>query len=283
MGLKLAIFTLVFSSVGLLLWQCFPSLAKRLAQYQTKKVKESAKRLDTMFVKLPAKKLFLIHTLAPLAAGALGFLLTGKMFIGLISAGFGLILPTIIIKRLDANRRRKFQEQLVDTLMILTSSLKGGLGLLQSIETVVEEMPPPISQEFALVLRENKMGVLLDESLEKLNKRMSSDELDLIVTAISVTRETGGNLARIFSQLVNTIREKNKMLGKVRTLTVQGKLQGAIMSFLPIAFALLVYSLSPGFFNIMLQSQQGRYLLGYALISQLVGIFLIRKFSKVEV
>lgn len=283
MGLKLAIFALVFSAVGLLLWQCFPSLAKRLSQYQTKKVKESAKRLDTMFVKVPAKKLFLIHTLAPLAAAAIGFLLTGKLFIALISAAFGLVLPTIIIKRLDVNRKRKFQAQLVDSLMILSSSLKGGLSLLQSIETVVEEMPAPISQEFALVLRENKMGIPLDESLEGLNRRMKSDELNLITTAISVARETGGNLPQTFTQLIYTIREKTKLMGKIRTLTTQGRLQGAIMSFLPIGFAGVVYSLNPRFFDIMLQNQLGQFLLGYALVSQLIGIFLIMKFSRVEV
>ena len=236
-----------------------------------------------MFVKVPAKKLFLIHTLAPLAAAAIGFLLTGKLFIALISAAFGLVLPTIIIKRLDVNRKRKFQAQLVDSLMILSSSLKGGLSLLQSIETVVEEMPAPISQEFALVLRENKMGIPLDESLEGLNRRMKSDELNLITTAISVARETGGNLPQTFTQLIYTIREKTKLMGKIRTLTTQGRLQGAIMSFLPIGFAGVVYSLNPRFFDIMLQNQLGQFLLGYALVSQLIGIFLIMKFSRVEV
>ncbi|MBU3934119.1 MAG: type II secretion system F family protein [Candidatus Omnitrophica bacterium] len=283
MFIKLAIFVLVFSSAGLLAWQYFPLLAERISGYQTKKVKESAKRLDTMFVKVPAKKLFLIHTLAPLAAAAIGFLLTGKLFIALISAAFGLVLPTIIIKRLDVNRKRKFQAQLVDSLMILSSSLKGGLSLLQSIETVVEEMPAPISQEFALVLRENKMGIPLDESLEGLNRRMKSDELNLITTAISVARETGGNLPQTFTQLIYTIREKTKLMGKIRTLTTQGRLQGAIMSFLPIGFAGVVYSLNPRFFDIMLQNQLGQFLLGYALVSQLIGIFLIMKFSRVEV
>lgn len=283
MFLKLAIFALVFSSVGLLLWQLFPMWAEKLSRYQTKKVKESANRLDTMFVKVPPKKLFLIHALAPLAAGAVGFLLTGQMFIAFISAGFGLVLPTIVIKRLDVNRKTKFQTQLVDALMILSSSLKGGLSLLQSIETLVEEMSAPISQEFALVLRENKMGIPLDESLEGLNKRMKSEELNLITTAISVARETGGNLPQTFTQLIHTIREKTKLMGKIKTLTTQGRLQGAIMSILPIGFAGVVYSLNPRFFDIMLQNQLGQFLLGYALVSQLIGVFLIMKFSRVEV
>ena len=127
------------------------------------------------------------------------------------------------------------------------------------------------------------MGISLDESLERLNRRMRSEELNLIVTAISVARETGGSLPQTFGQLTSTLREKNKLLGKVKTLTVQGRLQGVIMSLLPIGFTILVFSLNPGFFNIMLKNELGRMLLGYALISQIVGMFLIRKFSKVEV
>lgn len=283
MLIKLAIFGLAFSSAGLLVWQCFPLWAKRLGGYQEKKVRDSAKRLDNMFIRVPAKKLFLAHTLSPLALGIIGFLLTGQMLIALIAAALGLILPTIIIKMLDTQRRDKFQGQLVDGLMIMGSSLKGGLSLLQSIEALVEEMPAPISQEFALVLREHKMGTPLNESLERLNKGMRSDELNLIVNAISVARETGGNLPQIFAQLIHTIREKTKLLGKVKTLTTQGRLQGAIMCLLPIGFAVVVYSMNPGFFDIMLQYELGRILLGYAVISQLIGMFLIIKFSKVEV
>lgn len=283
MLIKLAIFGLVFSSAGLLIWQCFPSWAKGFSQYESKKVKETAKKLDTLFLKIPRKKLFLAHVFCPLALGGIAFLVSGQVFIALVCGLFGLAVPSIVIKRMMANRRNKFQLQLVDALMILSSSLKGGLSLLQSIETLVEEMPAPISQEFGLVLRENKMGILLDESLERLNKRMKSDELNLIVTAIGVARETGGNLPHTFSQLVYAIREKTKLLGKIKTLTTQGRLQGVIMSLLPIGFAALVYSLNPRFFDIMLQNELGRILLGYALISQVIGIFLITKFSKVEV
>jgi len=283
MFLKLAIFGLAFSSAGLLVWQCFPLLAARLTQYQGKRVKESAKRLDNMFIRVPSKKLFLVHTLTPLILGGIGFLVSGEMLAALISAAFGLLLPTIVIKRLDANRRRKFESQLVDGLMILASSLRGGLSLLQSIEAMIEEMPAPLSQEFALVLREHKLGVSLNECLQKLNRRMKSDELRLIISAVSVARETGGDLPHIFNQLVQTIREGNKLMGKVKTLTVQGRIQGVVMCLLPLGFVAMVYSANPGFFDIMLQNDLGRFLLGYAVFSQIMGILLIRKFSKVEV
>jgi tight adherence protein B len=283
MILKLAVFGLTFSSVGILVWQFCPLVSDRVSLYQAKTVKDSAQRLDNMFIRVPSKKLFLVHSLSPLALGGLGFLFTGQMFIALIAGVFGLVLPTVIIKQLDAKRRDKFQGQIVDALMILVSSLKGGLSLLQSIEAMVEEMPPPISQEFALVLRENRLGIPLNESLGKLNRHMAIEELNLIVTAISVARETGGNLPKIFSQLIHTIREKSKIMRKVRTLTTQGRLQGIIMCLLPIGFIILVFTLNPSFFDIMLENDTGRFLLGYAVISQIIGMLIITKFSKVEV
>ncbi len=283
MVLKLLIFGLTFSSAGLLGWACYPIWSKRVSRYQAEKVEQSARQLNNMFLAIPQKKILLIHTLAPLLLGGLAFLVSGQTFIALIAAGAGLILPTIVIKNLDGRRRKRFQAQLLDALMILSSSLKGGLSLLQSIEAMIEEMSPPISQEFSLLLRENKMGVPLDESLQRLNRRMRSEVLALIVTAISVARETGGELPQIFTRLTYSIRETNKLQGKIAALTVQGKLQGAIMSLLPIAFAALVYSLNPGFFDIMLRSDLGRLLLGYAAVSQVVGIFLIMKLSKVAV
>ena len=282
MLIKLGIFGLVFASVGLLVWQYSPLCAKRLGRYENKRVKESSKKLEAMFVTLPSRNLFLIHSLTPLVLGGLGFLVSGEMFVGLIAAAFGLVLPAIILKRMAGNRRNLFQTQLIDALMILSSSLKAGLSFLQSVEAVVEEMPAPISQEFALVLRENRLGIPLDESLEKLNKRIKSEELNLIVSAISVARETGGNLPEIFTQITYTLKEKAKLLAKVKTLTIQGKLQGTIMSCLPVVFTILVYSFNPQFFDIMMQEQLGQVLLGYAVVSQLIGIFLIMKFSKVE-
>jgi len=114
-----------------------------------------------------------------------------------VSAGFllcGLIIPFMVIKKMEAMRKQKFGAQLVDGLTILSSSLKAGLSLQQSIEVLVEEMPPPIGQEFSLVLRQMQMGVSLEEAMYTLKKRMRLDELDIMVTAIMVARESGGDL-----------------------------------------------------------------------------------------
>jgi tight adherence protein B len=144
-------------------------------------------------------------------------------------------------------------------------------------------MPNPISQEFGLVIRQMQMGVPLEEAITKLKKRMRLDELDMVVTAMMVARETGGDLTATFSRVIYTIQERNKLIGRVNALCVQGKLQGAIMSVLPIIFGLFVYKVNPNFFDIFLKDNFGRALLLYAGISEVLGIIFIRKLSRIDI
>ena len=274
---------LILASIALIVWQFYPAGARLVADFHAKRIKRDANVLNRMFLEVSKKKLALIYVLSPVVAGILGFVLTQSPMLAAAAVAFGLVLPTLALKIMEKTRNAKFCRQLVDGLMVLSSSLKGGLSLLQAIEVLVEEMPAPINQEFALVLRENKIGVPLGESLEKLNKRIKSEELNLIITAIDIARETGGNLTEPFQKLMLTIRERDKLIGKVNTLTMQAKLQGVIMSFMPIVFGIAVYYLNPAFFKIMLQSQIGRSLLVAAGALELVGAYLLWKLSQVDV
>jgi len=127
------------------------------------------------------------------------------------------------------------------------------------------------------------MGVSFEEALLHLKKRMHSEDLDLIVTAMSIARETGGQLPAVFSKLVFTIKERQTLRGKVAALTIQAKLQGLIMSLLPVIFVIVVYRFNPEHFQFLLKDSLGRMLLAYAVFSQIVGGILIFKFSQVEV
>jgi len=147
----------------------------------------------------------------------------------------------------------------------------------------VEEMPAPISHEFALVVRENKMGVDLSDCLAHLKQRMPVEDLDLINTAIGIVRDTGGDLTEVLENLVFAIREKKKLGDRVRALTVQGRLQGYIMMVLPIGFSIFIYFVNPHNFEIMLQDKLGQTLLTWAVISEAIGIIFIKKLSKIEV
>jgi tight adherence protein B len=277
------IIVLIAASLGYLAYESIPFILRKYSQVQQSRMDKTAENLDRIFVLTQHHKILLIFTVTPLVLAVAGFVLVHNAQ-GLISGlVIGFVVPKIITKYMGLFRRRKFQYQIVDGLMIISSALKAGMSLNQSLEVLVEEMPNPISEEFAWVVRENRMGVPLEDCLKHLRARMPIDDLGLIVSAIAVARETGGDLTEIFAQLVFTLREKIKLERKVRSLTVQGRLQGMIMSILPIAFAVFMRYVSPESFNVMLTNRTGQMLLIWAVASELIGIIIIRKLSRVEV
>jgi len=249
---------------------------------QSKKVERLADKLEDIFVFIREKKLTIILRLLPLGLGLLGawFFKWIGLGLGIIS---GFILPMAILRMIVARRRVKFIKQLVDGLMILSSCLKGGLSLIQAFEVLVEETTPPLSQEFNLVLREIKLGVSIEEALIRLSKRMPSEELSLFVSAILVARETGGDLTKVFSRLVTTLRDRAEIKEEVVTLTTQAKVQAIILSLLPVGFVLWVYRVDSHHFDVMFETDLGKILLIGGGVLYLLALFLLRKFSIVRI
>ncbi len=283
MPTKIFLFLVVFAGVFYLISLAYPFFEAVMERWQRKRMDKITPKLDSMFLDIPLTKLLLIDVLSPLVSGLLGFFISRNIWVASVAAVAGLALPILIIKRLEAMRRQKFASQLVDGLMILSSSLKAGLSLLQSFEELAQEMPNPIAQEFGLVIRQMQMGVSLEEAITKLKGRMRLDELDMVVTAMLVARETGGDLTQTFSRVIYTIQERNKLIGRVQALCVQANMQGAIMSLLPILFGVFVYKVNPGFFDVFFKDNFGRGLMAYAIISEILGIIFIRKLSKVDI
>lgn len=281
--LRIIILLLIFASISLLAYQYIPYFLRRYAAAQKKRTEKAGSQLDEMFIFTERKRLVRLFTITPLSLGLLGFIIMRNPLGLLIGVALGLISPPIIIRNMSISRRRKFESQLVDALMLLVGVLKAGMSLNQAFEVLVEEMPAPISHEFALLVRENKMGVELGDCLTHLKQRMPVEDLGLISTAIGIVRDTGGDLTEVLEKLVFTIREKKKLSDRVRALTIQGRLQGYIMMVLPIAFSIFIYFVSPNNFQIMLQDKLGQTLLTWAIISEGIGIILIKKFSKIEV
>ena len=278
-----AIAILIFISLAILFSALYPLTERFFQSWHKRRMEKITPRLAKMFINIPQQKLLLIDIASPLAAGLLVFSLTSRFMFALAGALAGVTLSNFIIKQLELARRRKFSSQLVDALMLLAGSLKAGLSLIQAFESLVEEMPAPISQEFSLTLRENRMGVPLEECLVKLKQRVQCEELDMIVTAVLVARETGGDLTAIFSNLVMTIRESSRLLSRVKALCTQGQLQGRIMIFLPILFGFTMYKINPSFFETLLNDPMGKLLLAYAVFSEIIGAFLISRLSKIEI
>ncbi|MEK7308292.1 MAG: type II secretion system F family protein [Nitrospirota bacterium] len=274
---------LILSAVILFSYAILPVVMQKIQFWQKKQEVIVAKEMDKMFYDKNPKNIVLLYFILPLIFGMAAQIFLQSGIAVIFGVLIGLAIPNLILKMRYKRRIQKFSEQLVDAINMLSSCLKGGLSLLQGLEVLVEEMPAPISQEMGLVIKENKMGIPLEESLISLNKRMNIEELGLVVNALLVARETGGDLTKVFSRLTVTIRDNRKLKESIKTLTLQGRLQGTIMSFLPIAFVGWVVSVNKHHFDIMLNSDFGRLLLIAAVVLQIGGMILIKIFSTIKI
>ncbi|MDP2905736.1 MAG: type II secretion system F family protein [Candidatus Omnitrophota bacterium] len=279
----LLIAILLTAAVVLLGVGMFPFLSSRLEGLHAMREQAIARETDKGFYDLGRERIMRLQFILPLILGILAFVFSQSFLVAFFGAAFALFIPSVLLKIRDGQRRNKFNNQILDAIMVLSSSLKGGLSLLQAFEVLTEEMPVPMSQEIGLVVRENKMGVSLEDCLVHLNKRMDMEELRLVVNSILVARETGGDLTKVLGRLSITIRDNRKLKDSIKTLTLQGRLQGIIMSALPFLFVWWVLMFNRKHFDIMLNSQQGRVLLIIAVVLQLVGMILIKKFSTIKV
>lgn len=277
------LFVLILSSIILISLSVLPIIMQRIQTWQQKQEVVVAKEMDKMFYDKSPKNIVMLYFILPLIFGTAAQVFLQSTIAVVFGVFIGLAIPNLILKIRYKRRIQKFNEQLVDAINMLSSCLKGGLSLLQGLEVLIEEMPAPMSQEIGLVVKENKMGIPLEESLIRLNKRMNIEELGLLINALLVSRETGGDLTKVFSRLTITIRDNRKLKESIKTLTLQGRLQGVIMSFMPIVFVAWVVSVNKHHFDIMLNSDLGRLLLIAAVILQICGMILIKIFSTIKI
>ena len=274
---------IILCSIVLLSLSILPFFMQKIQSWQQKQEVMVAKEMDKMFYDKSPKRIVMLYYILPITFGFSGLIFLKSPFFMIFGALMGVGIPNLILKMRFKRRVEKFNNQLLDAINMLASCLKGGLSLLQGIEVLVEEMSAPINQELGLVIRENKMGISLEESLTRLNKRMNLEELGLVVNALLVARETGGELTKVFSRLSVTIRDNHKLKENIKTLTLQGRMQGAIMSFLPIVFVAWVLSVDRHHFDIMLNNDLGRMLLVGAVVLQIIGMLLIKIFSVIKI
>jgi tight adherence protein B len=273
---------LLFISITVLGYTVVPVLVSKSGQMNKNQAQAVVGRVDRYLREEEIKKMYQLVLLGPFVLGAAGFFLfpEGRNLVGAIVGGvFGYILPRMYVGHLIKVRKEKFNDQLMDSIMIMSSSFRGGLSLVQAFESVSDEMPEPSKGEFGVVLGENKMGVSLDESLNRLYLRMPSAALQQVVTAILLARETGGNLPAIFTRIVNSTRERKKIEKNLQTLTVQGKIQAVVMTGLPVFFFFTVSGSNPHFFDIMFNSPKGQQLMVICIVLWILGALSIWKIS----
>src|SRR5688572_15326032 len=180
---------------------------------------------------------------------------------GIVAALLGYFLPRMWVGRRIGSRLNAFNKQLPDTISLLSNSLRAGSSFLQSIELVSRESPAPMGSEMGRVVREVNLGLSMEEALSNMVRRIKSDDLDLMVTAIGVQQQVGGNLAEILDTIAFTIRERVRIKGEIRTLTAQGRYSGYLVAFLPIGIMITLNFINPEFMQPLFTELIGQMLL----------------------
>jgi tight adherence protein B len=208
----------------------------------------------------------------------------------LVGALIGFMLPRFWLGRRKSGRLNAFDKQLPDTITLIANALRAGSSFLQAIELVVRESRPPISTEFGRVIREVNLGLAFDVALENMVRRVRSDDLELMATAISIQHTVGGNLAEILDSIAFTIRERVRIKGEIRTLTAQQRLSGYVVGFLPIGLAGFLFVAAPNFMQPMFDDRVsiaglpgGVIILIAGGFAMFIGFMLIRKIVDIEV
>jgi tight adherence protein B len=252
-------------------------------QYQASFTASTESNLEKMFMFVDAKKMFLGNVAMIIGVPALVFITTENMFYVLLSILIVLSMPTIMMKVLEARRKQQIVEALPDALAQISGSMRSGATFTSSIETMVSETKGPIGQEFELLLKEQKMGISQQDSLENLGERISSEDVDLVVTAALISRDVGGNLAEILGRLSVTLRRKIEMEGKIKALTSQGKLQGIVVSMLPFAIIFALVYVEPEGIMPIFSTFLGWGFLAAIVLLEIMGAIMIRKIVSIDV
>ncbi|HEY7599817.1 MAG TPA: type II secretion system F family protein [Candidatus Limnocylindrales bacterium] len=202
----------------------------------------------------------------------------------------GFWLPRFWIGRRKSKRLKAFNANLADTITLIANALRSGSSFLQAIEMVVRETQPPVSTEFARVIREVNLGLTLEVALANMTRRVRSDDLDLMTTAISIHHTVGGNLAEILDSIAFTIRERVRIKGEIRTLTAQQRMSGYVVGFLPIALVAMISFIAPTFLEPLFRRPPeifgmplGLVVLGFGGFMMLLGFVAIRRIVDIEV
>lgn len=273
----------LFIAVTLSVWLIMAGTNQAFAAYRERYTAVAEENLSKMFVFIDTRKMFVSNIAALLLVPLVVYFVFGNFFYAVV-LGIGLFVLPKVLYRYMANRRlRDIESVLPDSLTQIAGSMRAGATLATAIEAMVQETKGPISQEFGLVLREQRLGVTMEEALEHLGQRIQSADINLIVTAALVARDVGGNLAEIFDRLASTLREKAAMEGKIRALTAQGKLQGIVVALLPFGMILVLDQMEPEAMAPMFHSLAGWLVLGVILIMELLGWFMIRKIVSIDV
>lgn len=247
------------------------------------RISQSLARAD---LKFRVGEYFALVFMSVFVVGGVAWLLGGRNIISfLIGAVVGYLAPGIYIARLQSRRLTRFNDQLPDMLNLTVNGLRAGYSTMQAMEAVSKELPAPISEEFRRVVQEMQIGLPMESALANLFRRIPSDDLDFVITAINVQREVGGNLSEILDTISFTIRERIRIKGEIRVVTAQVRTSGTILSLIPIGLAIVLWFLNPAY--LMSFADAGPLCAIIAAVTVLIlittGYFVMMRIANIEI
>jgi tight adherence protein B len=290
----------VFAAFGFLGWILAPAISKRVEDSTAGYVKWMIETLDKMFLTISGRTCLYLIIASTIFWFFFGFWFTAGLpsgdgyfafrtlialilCLGLFRLPTGYRMPRFVVNLMWEKRMERFGEQLIDALTFMSNGLRSGLSLVQSMDMVKEELHDPMSQEFALVLSQQRLGVPLEEALLSLERRIDTEDVQIMVTSINILRQSGGNLTETFDTIAHTIRERKKVEGKIRSMTAQGVSQGVIIVLMPVVLAGILYLMDPELIRRLWTTWIGLTMVLFMLILQTLGALMIRKIVRIEV
>ncbi|MCW8177500.1 type II secretion system F family protein [Verminephrobacter aporrectodeae] len=277
------IISVVALSTTLLTWLLIDIGSSSLRRYRASFTERAGFQAAEFFLFIDPRKLFVANLAVMALGGVLVWLISGSELLALPTFFVLGLLPRFLYQQMRKRRLRRFEEQLPDALMMLSGGLRAGVGLSSAIAQLVAESSPPLSQEFALMLREQRLGVTLEQALNNLSRRMPTQTTVLITSAMRIANETGGSLAETLERTSVTIRSRLQMEAKIGSLTAQGKLQAWVVGALPLVLMLILNKMEPQAMSMLWHTRMGWATLAVIAVFEFMGVYIIRKIVAIDV
>jgi tight adherence protein B len=273
----------VFIGVLLIYAAMMPRIRRALREYKTRYAREADATFTDMFIQIDVERLFYVNAALLAAIPPVVWFVSGSVLVAAVVFVALLFIPRMAYNLLRKRRLAQIERQLPDAYVAIANAMRSGASFAIAVQTIADDFMPPISQEIALFLREQRLGVDLDTSLANLEKRIPIAEMSMFTSAVRISRDIGGNLAETLEKLADTLRLKQDMDGKIRSLTAQGKMQGMVMSALPIFLVLVLLKLQPAAMSKLFTTHLGWAVLAVAITMELLGFAAIRKVTRIDV
>jgi len=270
-------------SSGMIGWVAARAFRKFWNEYQSTFSESATNNLGDMFMFVDPQKLFMFNIIGVVVIPIFVWLVSHNL-IATVAAMAGMIaLPWWIYKTIKKNRFKRFEQQLPEALMAISSNLQAGASLQMAFEGLINEQPKPLNQEFELLIRQTRIGVDMETGLSNMEKRLPIPDFIVVVSAIKIAREVGGNLIEVMEKLANTLRRKASMEGKIDSLTSQGRLQGKVMTGLPILLGVVLMQIEPKAMSMLFTTPMGWATLAVIIVMEILGYLTILKITSIDV